>query len=126
MSSINHWDALTHSRVTRRRAILATGAGAAGAAFLAACGGSGKSETKPSGDTQSSLVSTPKDSSSQAKPGGSIKDFANADITNFDAIAANNASTVNQVMLFAYSRLLKFTTAKYPKDADGSYEGDMA
>src|SRR4051794_8816106 len=125
MSSINYWGALTHSRVTRRRGIIATGAAAAGAAFLAACGGSG-SETKPSGEKQSGLVTTPVDSAAQAKPGGSIKDFATADITNFDAIAANNASTVNQVTLFAYSRLLKFTTAKYPKEADGSYEGDMA
>src|SRR3954467_8978737 len=104
MSSINYWDALTHSRITRRRAILVTGAGAAGAAFLAACGGSNKSETKPAGENQSSLVSKPVDSSSQAKPGGTVKDFANADIVNFDVLSANNASTTNQVTLFAYSR----------------------
>ena len=41
-------------------------------------------------------------------------------------LSANNASTTNQVMLFAYSRLLKFSTAKFPKEADGSQEGDLA
>jgi ABC-type transport system substrate-binding protein len=102
-----------------------TGLGGLGAAFLAACGGSDSGGEKSAVD-KSGLVSKPVDSLPQAKPGGSLKDFANADITSFDAIASNNASTVNQVTIFAYSRLLKFVTAKYPKEADGSVEGDLA
>src|SRR5687767_13992227 len=110
-----YWQALTTTRLSRRRAVMATGGAAAAAAFLAACGG-GSEDTKAPADAQSSLVSKPVDSSAQAKAGGSIKDFANADIVNFDVLSANNASTTNQVMLFAYARLLKFATAKYPKD----------
>src|SRR3954452_23443279 len=124
MSSINYWDAIASSRLTRRRALVTTASAAAAAAFLVACG-SGSSEKKPAASSRSSLVSQPVDTSAQARPGGTIKDFANADIVNFDVLSANNASTTNQVTLFAYSRLLKFSTAKFPKEADGSQEGDL-
>jgi ABC-type transport system substrate-binding protein len=125
MSSINYWHSFARNRLSRRRALIATSGAAAGAAFLAACGG-GSDSTPATKEEGSSLVSKPLDGAAQAKSGGTVRDFANADIVNFDVLSANNASTTNQVMLFAYSRLMKFATAKYPKEADGSQEGDLA
>ncbi len=55
-----------------------------------------------------------------------MKHFAPADITHFDALASNSASTVNYGSTFAYNRLLKFTAGKYPDVADGSQEAEMA
>ena len=126
MPGSSYWDSVTKSRISRRGALVTTGMGGLGAAFLAACGGSDSGGENKAAVDKSGLVSKPVDSLAQAKPGGSIKDFASADITSFDAIQSNNASTVNQVTIFAYSRLLKFVTAKYPKEADGSVEGDLA
>ena len=128
MSGCGYWDSITKSRISRRRALTTTGAVSASALALSliGCGSDGDSDEKAATADKSGLVSTPVDSLAQAKPGGGLKDFANADITSFDALASNNASTVNQVTIFAYSRLLKFVTAKYPKEADGSVEGDLA
>ena len=107
-----------------------TGATAAAAAFLAACGsdsddgGSGGSSSGGSGSN--SLIYKPTDTGSQAKAGGTLRHYANADISHFDAVAANTASTVNFGSVFAYNRLLKFKSGKHPGVADGSSEGEMA
>src|SRR5688500_14914861 len=106
-----------------------TGSAAAGAAFLAACGGGdddGDSTGGTGGAKGSGLIYEPVDSTSQAKAGGTIKHYANADITHFDALASNSASTVNFGSVFAYNRLLKFKPGTYPNGADGSVEGEMA
>lgn len=124
MADKGYWKGALGSRVSRRRALGAAGALGAGAAALAlaGCGGGGTT-----GERQSSgLVSHPVDTTSQAKAGGTLKDFYTAEIANFDAVAFNTASTVNQVSVFAYSRLLKFETAKFPKIPDGSVTGEMA
>ena len=117
------------NRVSRRRAIGTVGAGALGAAFLAACGGgSSDSGSKDSGGTKSSdksgLIYEPQDSTASAKPGGTIKTFYTADILHFDALSSNSASTVNDVSVFTYPRMVKFGVTKYPKPHDGSVEGD--
>ncbi len=108
----------------------ATGSAAAAAAFLAACGGGdddgdggGSGST---GGNSSGLEYTPVDSTSQAKAGGTLKHYAAADIAHFDALASNSASTVNFGSVFAYNRLLKFKSGKYPDVADGTSEGEMA
>ena len=126
MSSINYWDAIAQSRLTRRRALRRDQRRVPWAPPSSRPAVAAAARRSRPADSQSSLVSSPVDTSAQAKPGGTIKDFANADIVNFDVLSANNASTTNQVMLFAYSRLLKFSTAKFPKEADGSQEGDLA
>ncbi len=108
----------------------ATGSAAAAAAFLAACGGGdddgdggGSGST---GSQGSGLEYEPVDSTSQAKAGGVLRHYANADIAHFDALASNSASTVNFGSVFAYNRLLKFKSGKYPGVADGTSEGEMA
>jgi len=50
----NYWSKVLDGRVSRRRAIAATGAAGLGAAFLAACGGSSDSGSSSSGGGTSS------------------------------------------------------------------------
>jgi peptide/nickel transport system substrate-binding protein len=123
----NYWNRFTSRTISRRHALAATGSAAAAAAFLAACGG-GSSDSSgggTKGDASDKLYK-PENTTSQAKAGGTIKHFATADITHFDAIAANTASTVGNGSIFAYTRLLKFKPGIYPNVSDGTIEGEMA
>ena len=82
-----YWSNVLNNRIGRRRAIVSTGAGALGAAFLAACGGSdsgGGGEKKES----NKLVQTPVDTSKQAKKGGVLKDRNFGDPPSLDVIQA--------------------------------------
>ena len=124
LMSTSHWDQFTRSRLSRRRALATTGAGALGAAFLAACGGSQSEGNKQS--DKSGLVEAPVDTTASAKPGGTIKHFADGDAVHFDAVASNANGVVNWVSGFAYPRMLRFQTPKYPKQADSSVEGELA
>lgn len=117
----NYWRRFSARRISRRRAIAVTGSSAAAAAFLAACGGGG--DSVGSGD---SVLYKPVDTSSSARVGGVLRHYATSDITHFDALASNSASTVNHGSVFAYNRLLKFKSGVYPKVADGSVEPEMA
>ena len=62
-----YWSTLTTSRLTRRRALAASGALGTGAALLAACGG-GSSDGTGSGD-KASLLAKPVDTGKEAKRG---------------------------------------------------------
>jgi ABC-type transport system substrate-binding protein len=121
----DYWQRFTTRTISRRRALAATGSAAAAAAFLAACGGGSSDSGSSKGDASSKLAK-PVDTTSQAKTGGTIKHFATADITHFDALASNSASTVGLGSIFAYTRLLKFKPGLYPNVADGGVEGEMA
>src|SRR6186713_2234549 len=93
LSMDNYWDKLTASRVTRRRAMIATSAGAMGAAFLAACGGSdsGSGGSSGGGDKGgSSAVNKPEDTLKEAKRGGTIKDRTFGDVSTQDPFTPNN------------------------------------
>jgi ABC-type transport system substrate-binding protein len=100
-----------------------TGGVAASAAFLAACGGGSDGG---SGGGGSGLVFKPVDTTRDGKQGGTLKHYANADITHFYAVASNSASTVGNGSVFAYARLLKFKSGFHPDVADGSVEPEMA
>jgi len=63
----SHWSTVLRSRVSRRRALAATGAVTAAAAFLAACGGGDGGG--PALD-ETGLVTLPKDETKDGKPGG--------------------------------------------------------
>src|SRR3954454_1819066 len=105
----------------------ATGSFAAAAAFLAACGGS-DSDSSGGGEKKdaASNLYKPVDTSAQAKQGGVVKHWAGADITHFDALASNSASTVGDDSILAYTRMLKSKSGFYPNVADGSTEPEMA
>jgi ABC-type transport system substrate-binding protein len=122
MSANGYWDSFLGARRSRRRALHAAGAGALGAAFLAACGGG---ETGGKQSDKSGLVETPVDTTSAAKPGGTIKHWADGDAVHFDAVASNANGVVNWISAFAYPRMLRFQTPKYPKQGDGSLEGEL-
>ena len=89
---------------------------------LAGCGSDG-------GDEQaivdkSGLVHVPKDTTGQAKAGGTLKHYVTADILHFDAVADPSASTVSNSSEPFYPRLLKLKAVKYPDEPDGSSEGE--
>ncbi len=124
--SSGYWERVSQSRLSRRRALAgAAGVGGALAAFsMVGCGGSsGSKETKTSG---SGLISTPEDTTAKARAGGTYKTFASADATSFDPIGDGTSTVYGQISAYAYMRLIKFATAKYPKSATGEVEPDGA
>ncbi len=127
MAASNYWTGLTQNRLTRRRALVATGVTAASAAFLAACGGSSKSggESKAPVD-KSGLLYTPTETTTSAKIGGTLKNYMNADILHFDNLLSNQAQVLGSFAQISYLRLVGWATAKYPKEADGSVIGELA
>jgi peptide/nickel transport system substrate-binding protein len=128
----NYWERVTRNRLTRRRALLAAGGiGVTGASLaLLGCGsdddGEGASGAGGGTGASNGLLSTPKDTTGQAKAGGTIRDFQNADMLNFDPVASPSNPVINFVAVFAYPRLLKFKPGKYPDPSDGSSEGETA
>src|SRR6478736_570009 len=90
----DYWRKVLDQRLGRRRALVATGGFAAGAAFLAACGGgddkgsSGSSGALSPGDAtkpdKSGLIAKPEDTSKSAKRGGAYKWSSNSEPLHFD------------------------------------------
>src|SRR5688572_30468486 len=79
--SNGYWSRILDRRLTRRRALAASGTAGLSAAFLAACGGNDSSD----GDQQGSGLITPAvDESKSAKRGGVWLDWATADFQTFD------------------------------------------
>lgn len=78
-----YWSKDLERRINRRRAIVATGATAAGAAFLAACGGGESGGAKSTG-----LIAPPVDTLKQAKRGGILKDRNFGDPPSLDVVQA--------------------------------------
>jgi ABC-type transport system substrate-binding protein len=109
--SNSYWNKILDGRVSRRRAIAATGAGALGAAFLAACGGSdsggGTTTTTDSNGTPqaSSMVTKYEDSSKSAKRGGTMKWLATNEPLHFDGSAQGQVQ-LNVLNGLAYSGLV--------------------
>ena len=129
MPAPSYWSDLTNNRVTRRRALQATGVGVAAAAFLAACGGS-DSGSGGSGKTaenkRSSIVAEPKDTAKEGKPGGVWKHFARADATHFDSLVSDTSQVVSISGYLGYAKLLSWKAGRYPAIFDGQSEGEGA
>src|SRR5438094_357279 len=79
-----YWSGLTTTSIRRRRFLAA----AAGAALIAACGG-GKSDNKSSSGSANGVVTTPVDTTKQAKTGGTMKWYHYSDVATFDPGFAN-------------------------------------
>jgi len=119
-----YWSGMLNRRIARRHALVATGGASLAGAALLACGSSGSS-SRPAGD-KGGLIDQPVDTTASAKSGGIIKDFAPADAVHFDAVASNAAGVVNFASAFAYPRMLRFATPKYPTVSDSTLEGEVA
>src|SRR4029079_6166131 len=104
--------------------LAASSAATLGAAFIAACGGG--SETGSKHTDKSGLVVALLNTTSSSKTGGTIKHWADGDAVHFDGTASNANGVINWVPAFAYPRMLRFATPKYPKQADSSVEGEAA
>ncbi|HWC30786.1 MAG TPA: ABC transporter substrate-binding protein, partial [Dehalococcoidia bacterium] len=124
----SYWHSTLTRRISRRRALAATGATAAAAAFLAACGGGdGDDGDAAEPEDSSGLIHKPQDTSSGARPGGTLKHFFTADITTFDSLANNGSAPLSQSAAFVYPRLVKYSILKYPDRNQGtSFEGDLS
>src|SRR3954464_7777619 len=83
-----YWSNVLNNRIGRRRAMVATGATALGAAFLAACGGGDSGGSSGGSKESNSLVAKPVDTSKQAKKGGVLKDRNFGDPPSLDVIQA--------------------------------------
>jgi ABC-type transport system substrate-binding protein len=99
-----YWSKLVDHRLTRRRAIAATGSLAASAAFLAACGGNDKEE-KPG--TTTGTTSGPLDPT-KGKPGGKLVWQGYGDVGgNLDLIAIPEYG-IRQLSGLTHESLLQF------------------
>src|SRR6187397_3159773 len=117
----DYWHNILNNRITRRRALVATGATAASAAFLAACGG-GSDDKGGGGKDSSGLLAKVEDTSSKAKVGGTWVNPLNSEaFLNFDpyAVAVGSAHAP-----WGYSRLVRYNPAKYPGSPLGDVSGD--
>jgi peptide/nickel transport system substrate-binding protein len=118
----NYWDSVVSQRATRRRVlsgVSAIGAGAA-AISLVGCGSGGGSG---SGSNGAAAVSGLKDTTAQAKPGGTWAGFLASDIPTMDPMRTSS-TLVWTLVGSVYSRLFKETPTVL-KAYDGAVEGDL-
>lgn len=123
MAESSYWNRFRRGRVSRRRALMVAGGSVTAAALLAACGqGEGGGGFRDS----SGLLHEPVETTSQAKSGGVLKNYMNADILHFDNMLNNGASVLGSMAQLCYLRLVGWEIAKYPKEADGGIIGEIA
>jgi peptide/nickel transport system substrate-binding protein len=102
--SRNYWASVLEARMDRRKTLAATGALAAGTAFLAACGGS---DSGGGGKVDNSLLTKPTDVTKMAKKGGALKRHTGSDPAGLDP--HGGGATVATFYEIAYARLFNYT-----------------
>ena len=120
------WSRASAQRVSRRSALIASGGLGLGAAFLAACGGSdsgGSTTNTKDSSGNNSQVAKNVDTTAQAKRGGTLKDYAQAEPRTLDPVQP--LADLNRIATFVYNTLL---TAKPSKlsPATGETQGSLA
>jgi len=117
----SYWDKVLQRRLSRRRAIAATGAIGAAAAFLAACGSS--EDAGPSGPKdESGLLHEMKDETKEAKRGGVYIDSHPGVILTHDPMKTGiNIRGARR----GFSQLFRVADG-FLKGPDGTIEGDLA
>jgi peptide/nickel transport system substrate-binding protein len=128
----SYWQKVLSRRIGRRRAIAAT-AGAAGAgAFLAACGGGngngGSGSTGGGGGSSGStsgLITSPGDTTSQAKAGGGFVFPAQADPGHLDGQAQGQVQ-LNVYNSFVYEALVRNKMGHMEPSSNTDVEGQLA
>src|SRR5688572_12619356 len=125
----NYWSKVLNQRISRRRAMVATGSSAAAAAFLAACGSDddggsgGTGGTSGSGAQSSGLVTESQHTSSSAKPGGTLITTNPADPPHFDPHLLTLPAAMATSLIF--NKLLQVKPG-VKEITDGTIQGDMA
>jgi hypothetical protein len=120
----NYWSNVVQNRIGRRRALIATGATAAAAAYLAACGaGSSDSGSKDDAGDKSGLVTKLTDSTKGAKRGGTKNYYIGAYV-NQDFDVHVGSSAVEAVQVPSMGTLL-IDKPGFMKGKDFSQEDDV-
>lgn len=117
----DYWTRTLSQRVSRRRALAATGSMTAAAAFLAACGGSDSSSPSTPKDT-SGLLFTPINESAQAKRGGTYFGLQGNVYVTHDPHRIGAHSAVAQR---GFSQLLRVSDGTLARTS-GAPQGDLA
>jgi peptide/nickel transport system substrate-binding protein len=120
----NYWNKALNRRLSRRRAMAATGAFGAAAAFLAACGGGdssggGGSGAAPSGSN--SLVTEIKDESKNAIKGGVMLGYHPLTLVTYDPYFPGGHI---RIVRRTYNQLWRIKDG-VAEATDGSVEGDL-
>jgi peptide/nickel transport system substrate-binding protein len=115
----SYWTTILDKRLSRRRALAATGAATASAAFLAACGGS-DSDSSNSQAKGSGLVVEPVDETKSMKRGGIYKSTLSTPPTLDPHFTGSQVTHV----WMGYSQLLKIKPG-YMQQTDGDVEGEL-
>jgi peptide/nickel transport system substrate-binding protein len=119
----SYWNRVLEQRLSRRRALAATGATAAGAALLAACGGGDSDGGGGSADT-SGLLTQPVDTLKEAKKGGILKRNFTSDFPSLDP-SANTAGS-SGLYETVLGRLVGFKPGLMESGKEDQIVGDAA
>jgi peptide/nickel transport system substrate-binding protein len=117
-----YWNTILAQRLKRRRALAATGAGALGAAFLAACGGGDDSGGDTGPKDLSGLLTAPADETKNAKRGGTLIGSHPGVILTWDPMETGiNIRGARR----GYSQIFRVTDG-IQQNTTGAVEGDFA
>jgi peptide/nickel transport system substrate-binding protein len=110
----------TKRRLSRREALISTGAVAASAAFLAACGGSSDTGS----GSGSGILARYDNTTSKATKGGKWQAYQGRDSDHFDPLIGTQATLAHTV--HSYSTLLSFNEGTVFDPPDGAVVPDLA
>src|SRR5688500_1880640 len=120
----NYWTKILSQRLSRRRTLAMTGAGALGAAFLAACGGDDDDGAEDTGSEGSSgLAYKPVDTTKNAQKGGVMVGAFSNEPLNYDPLSSSSQFTFNHAH-HAYQRFFSLKSGTIDEAASGEPEGD--